>query len=239
MNLLPCRLLLGLLLALPIAAHAAPEPYASAAKLDLVALLPPPPQAGSAGEQADMQAVLDAQSGASEARRAQASADDQETLPAMFGAVLGAKFDITHLPLTAALFARLGKTESVAVDAAKDRIGRTRPWLVNPAIVGIGRPTRSKSYPSGHTSRVTLAAITLCAMLPELRMAIWARAAEFGESRVIAGRHYPTDVEAGTRSGTALATALASDASFHADRAAAAAELRAGLGLAATPDTAR
>lgn len=212
----------------------AAQPYVGTDRIALGVLLPPPPEAGSAEDAADMQAVLDAQSHAGAARKRQAYADDNESAFYTFANVLGAGFREADLPRVAALFARLAADEEGVVGAAKRDFGRVRPWLANPAVEPGPKPEKSASYPSGHTTRVTLDAIVLSAMVPEMRRAIWARAEDYAQSRVIAGRHFPTDLQAGWRAGTALAALIMAQPPFRADLAAAKAELRAVLGLEAT-----
>jgi acid phosphatase (class A) len=229
------RLLLaaGLTCCLTLPAIAAVEPYVTAKMLDLTPLLPPPPAAGSPADAADLQAVLDAQAHASDARRALALADTDETITAMFGSVLGADFVADKLPKTSLLFARIGASEDAVVDAAKPVFGRPRPWIAHPEVKANAKPSKSPSYPSGHTTRVAASAIVLSEILPERKRDIWARADEYAQSRVVGGMHYPTDLAAGWSSGTALAVMLFQQPDFKTDFAAARAELRAALGLAA------
>ena len=52
------------------------------------------------------------------------------------------------------------------------------------------------SYPSGHTIRSWLAALLLAEINPAAAEAIYSRAWEYGESRVIAGAHWQSDVDA-------------------------------------------
>ena len=72
-------------------------------------------------------------------------------------------------------------------------------------------------------------------MVPEKRDALFARASIFAESRIIAGVHYPSDVEAGWISGTVISAALIRQPRFESDFAAATAELRDALGLPEQP----
>jgi acid phosphatase (class A) len=75
-------------------------------------------------------------------------------------------------------------------------------------------------------------------MVPEKRDGLFARASIFAESRIIAGVHYPSDVEAGWISGTVVAAALMNQPRFETDFSAATAELRHALGFpehASTP----
>lgn len=207
------------------------DPYVTAKMLDLTALLPPPPAKGSEADKADMAAAVAAQAHASDARKAQALVDSDETIYVVYSAVLGDKFVAATTPKIALLFARIGESENNTVDAAKPYFGRMRPWLANPDIKAIARPSRSGSYPSGHATRVTIYAIMMSMMLPEKKEALWARADDYAQSRVVGGMHYPTDIVAGGRSGTAMATLMLQDPAFRADFEAAKTELRASLGL--------
>ncbi len=222
-------LLLLLVAALPAAAREAP--YLTARDLDLVGVLPPPIASGSPADREQLAVVLAAQRGAAPERIAQARADADEAVFAMFGAVLGPNFNAPALPATARLFERLGRTEGVLVGPAKKAFGRTRPYLVDPQIKALAGHSTSGSYPSGHTSRVNLAAIVLGDLVPEQRAAIWARARDYAWSRVIGGVHYPNDLDGGARAGTAIAIAVRSRPEFTADFEAARRELRSALGL--------
>ena len=75
-----------------------------------------------------------------------------------------------------------------------------------------------------------LMGVVLAAMVPEKKEAIFVRTQEFGESRLVCGVHYPTDVAAGRIAGTVLAAVAMSNADYQRDFAAARAELRAALG---------
>jgi acid phosphatase (class A) len=233
------RFLLGAALAGLIAAPllAAPRalagepPYLTAHDLDLTMLLPPPPPIDSARQAQDLAAVLAAQREASPQRVAQAAADTNETVFDMFGATLGARFVSATLPRVSELFLRLGETEASVVDPVKPVFDRPRPYLADPRAKPLVRASRSGSFPSGHATRVTLVAIVLAAMLPEQRAAIWARADDYAQSRVIGGMHYPLDLDGGRRAGTAIAALLFAHPAFRADFDAARTELRAALAL--------
>lgn len=54
----------------------------------------------------------------------------------------------------------------------------------------------SSSYPSGHTAKATGAALLAAYIAPEKFQAFITRAQEYGESRIVAGQHYPLDVMA-------------------------------------------
>ena len=221
--------LLVLLLAYPAIAGA--KPYVTAADLDLTAFLPAPAKAGSDEDKAQQAEVLAAQKDVSPERVALARADAEQSVFDMYTRTFGPWFSAQALPKTAYLFARVGESEDATVDPAKPFYGRTRPFLANPDIKPLVRPSTSGSYPSGHATRVTAVAIILASMLPEKRDTIWDRAREYAFSRVVGGVHHVADIEAGYRAGSALAAAVMSNAEFKADYPGVRAELRAAFGL--------
>lgn len=209
-------------------AHAESDgPYLLATDLDLVSVLPPPVANGSTEDRAQQQKVLAAQRAASPARLEQVRHDADESVFAMFGGVLGGRFNEAALPATAHLFARLAATEDAVVTPAKTAFARLHPWESDPAIKPLTVATRAGSYPSGHTTHVTLDAIVLGDLVPQVRTAIWQRSDDYAESRIIGGMHYPNDIEGGRRAGTALAVALQSRIDYRIDVEAARSELHA------------
>lgn len=208
-----------------------PAPYLTPKQLDLSIMLPPPPPAGSPMDQSELAATAAIQRNASPERIKLAVADAEETVYAMFTRTLGERFAPASLPKTTLFFTRVTESEDDVVDPAKKTFARTRPFLASNDIKALVPASKSGSYPSGHTTRVTMTGIVLAAMLPEKSKEIWARADEYAESRIVGGMHYPLDIEAGRRAGTAMAAVLFTDPAFRADFAAAKAELRAALGL--------
>ena len=69
-------------------------------------------------------------------------------------------------------------------------------------------------------------------MVPEKSAQIFARGREHGENRVVAGVHFPSDIEGGRLSATAIAAVLMQNEQFKMDFNEAKAELRSVLGLA-------
>lgn len=206
-------------------------PYLTPDKLDLTIFLPMPVVAGSPEDLAEQATVIAVQKAATPERIAQAVHDADETVWVLFDKQMGPKFAAANLPLTDRFFARVGASEDAVVDPAKPFYGRVRPYLANPEIKPLVKASKSGAYPSGHTTRVTLEAIILSGMVPEKRAEIWARAAEYAESRVVGGMHYRPDLEAGRRAGSAMAAAMFMDPAFKADYPAVKSEIRAVLGL--------
>lgn len=94
-----------------------------------------------------------------------------------------------------------------------------------------------RSYPSGHSAFGYACGVVLADMVPEKRSDLMARAIEYGQSRLIVGAHFATDVEQG-RAASALALAeMEGNAAYRRDFEIARRELRDALGLpAAAPN---
>jgi acid phosphatase (class A) len=225
------RVLLLALLAVPLAASAREVPYITAQDLDIVAILPPPIVTGGPADREQLAVVKRAQQTAPPDRIEQAKRDADESVGTMFGAVLGKPLTAAALPATTHLFRRLEETGDVVVGPAKVAFKRVRPYLSDPEIKALVRPSTSGSYPSGHTTHITASAIIMGELVPEKRDAIWARAQDYAWSRVIGGMHYPNDLDGGKLAGTAIAVAIRNRPEFKADFDAAKRELRQHLGL--------
>ncbi len=70
------------------------------------------------------------------------------------------------------------------------------------------------SFPSGHTTTVYQAGITLATLLPELAPEILARTSEAANNRMTVGVHYALDIIGGRMSGEAAIASRASDAKY-------------------------
>jgi acid phosphatase (class A) len=156
---------------------------------------------------------------------AQVSADAHRSI-FVFTDVLGTGFAAERVPLTTALFRNVGADTETLIAQAKVYFARPRP---------AGAAQTHGSYPSGHAAFASCAAILLGQMVPEKRLPIFARASVFAESRIVAGVHYPSDVEAGWISGTVIAAALLREPRFVKDFSTAKAEVRRALGLPDLP----
>jgi acid phosphatase (class A) len=189
--------------------------------VDLAALLAGPPDDDSKLQEADARKVSQILLERTPADMAQAAADAHRNI-FVFTPTLGPNFDAAHTPLTSALFEHASNDTEILIALAKEHFLRHRPP---------GAKQTHFSYPSGHSAFAACTAILLSEMVPEKRGAIFARASIFAESRIIAGVHYPTDVEAGWISGTVVAQALLMQPKFQSDFKAAKAEVRGALGL--------
>ena len=214
---------------------------------------------GSEAARADLQAVLDAQRAARAAgTTASAVADtviDCQRVAEVLQPAVPPQGPVANAAAAAPLasadgaaaveFAtRAAKQVAGATNAPKTYWARARPYVDSPAVERLGdvapdSPLAIKggferahtSYPSGHTAFGTGCAIVLAQMVPEQRAVLFARARLYGESRLIVGAHFPTDVDAGRRIGTAAAGLMLQNALFQADLRRARTQLRGALGL--------
>ncbi len=225
---------LGLTLAAGVAAaEPAPAPYLTAGALDAVAILPPPPKPGSAAQDADAAAYAATRSLIGSPRWSLATADVASGVAALLGGfscAAGRRLDPARMPALAGLLARTRRDVVALVRDAKARFARPRPHLGNDAPLCVDRSEaldRSFSYPSGHATEGWSVGLVLAALMPERATALLRRGRTYGESRIVCGVHWASDVEAGRLAGSALFAALIGDAAFRADLDIARAELRA------------
>ena len=104
-----------------------------------------------------------------------------------------------NTPEISALLERVLVTSILCKDKAKSQFMRTRPF------VQFNEPTpipndeeilkNNSSYPSGHTTMGWGIALVLAEINPARQNEILKRAFEYGESRVIVGFHYQSDVD--------------------------------------------
>ena len=205
------------------------DAYLSAAQVNTVlTMLPPPSVPGSAEDQAD-RATTDR----AFAQRSSAdfsAAEQEEKFDAFaFASVVGAGFQADKLPHVAALFKEAEHETKEAVDTSKNHWRRLRPCPPASACALNPEQAKKKSfgYPSGHSSRATVDAILLAQLFPQDSDALMQHARDIGWRRVVNGVHTLQDIYAGRMFGQALASAMLTSPAMQHDLAAAAEELRA------------
>jgi acid phosphatase (class A) len=212
------------------ATQAASTYYIDPSQVDLVHILAPPPTPESDEGKADLAAVLAAQSSRTDSEVRSAQADAEQSV-FRFADVLGPEFRPENLPFTTIFFKNVRSDDDQAVAMAKSFFDRPRPFVADPAVRPVVEQPANASYPSGHSTFAYVNAILLADMVPEKTAAIFKRAAIFARNRVVAGVHYPTDIEAGRIAGSVIDNVFLHDPRFLADFAKARAEVRQALGL--------
>lgn len=199
---------------------------ALAQTIDGVALAGGPPPAGSARDAADRLAMGAA---VSDERLAQARADQEFSPWTAMAPVLGADFTEARFPRTAAVFASARAAFGPPINAAKAAAMRERPFVSNPALARCDPPdaelAANSSYPSGHGAGGWAWGLLMAELIPSRADALLQRGRDFGESRIICGFHYPSDIEMSRLLAAAALARLHADAAFRRDMDAARREL--------------
>jgi len=213
--------------------------YLEGQKLNLLKLLPPPPEPGSEGEKKDILEVLEVQQNRTPAEVELGIADDVLDIY-RFETELGAKFKAANLPIADAFFKRLHQDTRTYVMLSKEYWSRERPVKVSKDIKPLRSVRLPTAYPSGTTLFGAVTAIVLANMVPEKRYDLFERGHQFANGRVVVGVHYPRDVRAGEIAATLITSAFFQTPAFVTDFEAARAELRQVLGYPAQlPDESR
>jgi acid phosphatase (class A) len=200
---------------------------------DAAAVIGPPPSAGSASEQADV--TIYAATRKLEGRpRWALAARDAEISPQVllddYACALGVRLNRANAPALYDLIARATRDASATANRAKDLYRRPRPFVAHEGAICVARDeglAKSFSYPSGHSTWSWTVGLILAELAPDRAALVLARARVYGESRVVCGVHYASDVQAGRSVASALVARLSADPAFRADVARARAELAA------------
>ncbi len=185
MRTIRAAVILGLLLwagAVPVRA-AAPY-FLSREAINLSQLLAPPPEPQDARTTADLEELRQLQRTRTPERVAVVRADQDESL-LRFVQVFPKLLTAEQLPKTAALFKKLAADAKFATAPAKKAFARPRPDTAASDLTLACPCSASRAYPSSHATAGYLMAIVLAAMVPEQRDAIFTRAHDFAESRLI------------------------------------------------------
>lgn len=197
--------------------------YLAEGKPDAIALLAPPPLAGSPEQAADLAEVKAVYHAATKNEVAAAYSEKKFSI-FNFAPAVGDFFQASKFPKTEEFFHRVQKDAEAVTDAAKDFYQRPRPYVVDPSLAN-GKLEKSFSYPSGHSTESMTLALVLADMFPDKRDAIIAKARSIGWHRVEIARHYLTDIYAGRVLAQAIVREMKMNPDFQKDFAAAKAEL--------------
>ena len=194
-------------------------------------ILPPPPAAGSPLAAADA-AIFDETRKLENSPRWQlAQNDDRVNLKALladFACSTGVDLSSVDAPALTRVLVRSSADLFPLIGAAKDAFKRPRPFAEHEGPICV-MPSEdlaaSPSYPSGHTASGWMYALLLAEIDPSHADAIVQRGRAFGESRVVCGVHYYSDIEGGRILASALVAALHGAPEFETDIASARAEM--------------
>jgi acid phosphatase (class A) len=214
------------------AARSRPGYLQPAERPNSVAILPPPPGDGTAQFAADQQVYRATRALRDTPRWRMAASDANVKFPQAantFACATGVTVSQQATPNLYALLQRTIVDAGQSTSLAKDKYQRPRPYLVNaePTCVPEDEEIlrKSGSFPSGHASLGWVWALLLTELVPDRADAILARGYAFGQSRVICGVHWQSDVDAGLIIGAAVAARLHANPEFQSQLQAAAKEV--------------
>ncbi len=209
------------------------------------ALLPAPPADDSAQLAADTAAYKATRAHRGTARWDGAAQDAILKFPQAanaFACTMGMPISAEQTPQLNMLLRRTLTDAGLSTYAAKDSYKRKRPFVAmgDSTCTPREEPALAKdgSYPSGHAAVGWAWALVLVEVDPTRTTALLQRGYDFGQSRVICGVHWQSDVDAGRVMAAATVARLHADATFNAQLAAARTEVQAAraAGLTAGKD---
>ncbi len=201
---------------------------------DSLTLLPPPPPEGSPLAQADLYTHRQAQPQRQGGRWALASRDAVLSHPGVleaFACALDIPLGTEATPHLNMLLRRSMADAGLATYRAKDHYNRKRPFAAlsegtcTPAEEA--RLARDGSYPSGHAALGWSTGLILASLAPDRADALVQRGHAYGQSRMVCGVHWQSDVDAGRLVGAATVARLQADPVFQAQAELALAEVQA------------
>ena len=198
-----------------------------------LALLPPPPTASSLDFLADQEAYKQGLRLRKTSRGQQAISDadlSDANLGKPFSQALGVAISQQNTPITYAMLQKIRQDSGdLATRSAKAYYMRVRPFVYYATSSctphNDAQLSKNGSYPSGHTAIGWTTALLLVAIRPAQQQELLKRGYEFGQSRVICGAHWQSDVTAGRIMGAADFSRLIADPEFSQQLQAARAEI--------------
>lgn len=200
----------------------APTSYLSDAELpDPVIYLPVPPATNSAKYNYDMARYIEGKSLRNTNRGVQAIRDIEYSTTyfcTIYSQSLGVKISANATPAIYELLDNVFLLGNAACLKAKSYYNRPRPYIQmkehSSYPQGEDPIHDTDAYPSGHASGGWLIALVLSEVAQLNQDMLMARAYEFGQSRVITGYHWQTDVDYGRLVGSAVYARLHANKTF-------------------------
>jgi acid phosphatase (class A) len=203
---------------------------------DSLALLPPPPAAGSAGMQRDEAARKSVLGLRGTPRYDLAAKDAVIGFPDLandFSCAAGLPISKEVAPRLYGLMGKMLLDVGLSTYKAKDHYKRIRPFVVHKS--GTCYPKDEAllrtdgSYPSGHSAIGWGYALVLAELIPSRADAILQRGRDYGQSRLVCDAHWQSDIDAGRVISAATVARLHANPTFRSDLDAARTEIAAAL----------
>ncbi|HEX4105381.1 MAG TPA: phosphatase PAP2 family protein [Rhizomicrobium sp.] len=206
------------------------------------AIIGPPPANGSGTKAGDV-ATYEATRKLKDTPRWTLAVSDAQFGPAAimreYSCAAGMSLDPAIDPALFQLLRRVVEDSESVEQPAKAAYKRPRPFVENggPMCTPDDKSIlNSYSYPSGHSTFSWTVGMIMAQLLPDRATALMNRARSYGESRVICGAHYESDVQAGRMVASALVSVLQTNSQFRSDLDSARSELMAKRSQSSVPD---
>ncbi|HEV2530719.1 phosphatase PAP2 family protein [Phenylobacterium sp.] len=227
---------LGAAAALTVAAIASAQGaklagYMHKGELDGTLILGPPPAADSPRARSDRQTYLDTRTLAGSKRWTLAERDNdlwQGGAVHRFSCALGAEIGPKTTPVAYRVLQRVELDVRTVGTPPKDHYNRTRPPIGDAQPLCVPREDwmrTNASYPSGHSMAGWAWGLILSELRPDRASELMVAGREIGQSRVVCGVHFQSDVDAGRELGAAMVAKLHDHPEFRQDLETARAEL--------------
>ena len=192
----------------PTKAHPPAKPVYLTGDEKVWSEFPKKPVLGSAADQLDLKLTFSIQASRTEDQKNEAVKDQHYRITLMTD-VIDPSFK-TKYPHTYAVLTQADKDAYFVTTLLKDQNARLRPYEQHPTEVQPLFKTGGYSYPSGHASGMELQARILATLFHTNGQdaLLLKRAHEIGDSRVVSGVHYTSDVKEGMDLGDLLFTQL-------------------------------
>ena len=197
--------------------------YLADGDLNGAALLGPPPTPQSLTGQADRARYEETRALAGSPRWKQAVVENDlwgGGALKQYACKLGVSIDEKQTPTALKIMHRVELDVRTIGKPAKDHYDRPRPMIGDDKPICIPREDWMKtnaSYPSGHSMTGWAWALILAELAPAKADAMLDVGKQIGESRIICGVHYASDIEAGRTLASAMVARLHGDPQFQAD----------------------
>ncbi|WP_174299913.1 phosphatase PAP2 family protein [Caulobacter sp. S45] len=200
---------------------------------DVAPAIGPPPSANSGTQSGDVstyQATRALQGGPRWALATRDAVYGADAMLQDFSCALGVRLTSANAPALRTLLSRVGLDDAAAAARAKKVFRRPRPFVDHDGPICVAKDealVRSYSYPSGHSTFSWTVGLALAEVAPDRAAEILGRARAYGESRVVCGVHYESDVQAGRVAASTVFSALQAEPEFQRDLAMARSQLAA------------
>ena len=163
---------------------------------DIKAIIPPPPKPGTLVYQNDMD-ISHASFFVKDAKRYKQAQLDAVNTPKAFSKAFGHTISQKDTPVIFEIISQIKAANKKFTNPVKSFYHRLRPFPYFHEKACVPTDTIHSSFPSGHTTDGWAIALALSEINPARATQILKRGYEFGQSRIICGAHWPSDVQAG------------------------------------------